>query len=411
MNVLPPEAPRVDRVPAALLRAPHRAMFFVGAFALLANMAWWTYALAAGRYGLSFAPQPMPSAWAHGFLMQYATLSPFIFGFLLTVFPRWMNQPEIPKRVYGSVFGLCLGGGVIVLVAHSGEPSLLPFGLAAMLTGWLVALTTLGKRLLRNRATDYWAASCYGALVLGAVGLVLALAFACGAPASLMHASVEVGTFGLLVPAYFTVAHRMVPFFSGNVIPGYRVTRPLWTLAVMWVLVLAHLVLDLMDLAAWRWTADVPLTGLFLGQWLAWQPWKAYRTGLLAVLYIALAWLPISFALFAADSIVIAWHGSSGMARAPLHALTIGFFASMLVGMVTRVTHGHSGRPLAMVPLAWIAFVGMQAAAVIRVVADATRQPSTGYLLAAIVWLIVLLPWVVRSIGIYLMPRKDGRPG
>ena len=35
--------------------------------------------------------------------------------------------------------------------------------------------------------------------------------------------------------------------------------------------------------------------------------------------------------------------------------LALGFAASLLVAMVTRVTHGHSGRPLAMVPLAWLA--------------------------------------------------------
>ena len=32
--------------------------------------------------------------------------------------------------------------------------------------------------------------------------------------------------------------------------------------------------------------------------------------------------------------------------RAPAHALYIGFFGSLLVAMVTRVTQGHSGRPL-----------------------------------------------------------------
>ncbi|HET6554214.1 MAG TPA: NnrS family protein [Dyella sp.] len=393
------------------LHAPHRAMFLIGAFALLANMVWWTCALMAVHFGAPFAPQAMPASWAHGFLMQYASFAPFVFGFVLTVFPRWMNQPEIARPIYGSIFGLMLGGGIAVLVAQSGWLRLLPFGMAAMLAGWLIALTVLGIRLLRHRPFDAWAASCHAALCMGGIGLALALAFACGAPAALMHASVEMGTFGFLLPTYVTVAHRMVPFFSGNVISNYRVVRPRWVLAAMWLLVFAHLACDILDVPSWRWLADAPLTFLFLGQWLAWQPWRARHVGLLAVLYIALAWLPLAFAFFTADSVLIAWHGNSGMAHAPLHALTIGFFASMLVAMVTRVTHGHSGRPLAMVPVAWIAFVGMQITAVVRVAADGTGQPATGYLLAGALWLIVLMPWVARSIWIYATHRRDGKPG
>ena len=38
--------------------------------------------------------------------------------------------------------------------------------------------------------------------------------------------------------------------------------------------------------------------------------------------------------------------GEFVLGRAPAHALFIGFFGSLLVAMVTRVTQGHSGRPL-----------------------------------------------------------------
>ena len=61
------------------------------------------------------------------------------------------------------------------------------------------------------------------------------------------------------------------------------------------------------------------------------------------------AWAPAGFALGAL--------GAAGLplGLAPTHALALGFAASLLVAMVTRVSHGHSGRPLAMVPLAWLA--------------------------------------------------------
>ena len=45
-------------------------------------------------------------------------------------------------------------------------------------------------------------------------------------------AAIKLGAFGVLLPVYATVAHRMFPFFAGNVVAGYRVWRPLWLLAV-----------------------------------------------------------------------------------------------------------------------------------------------------------------------------------
>ncbi|MHA6203412.1 NnrS family protein [Dyella soli] len=411
MTAATPAPPRPSDPLAMLLAAPHRAMFLVGAIALLGNMVWWTWALVAAWRGLPFAPQAMPAAWAHGFLMQYATLAPFVLGFLLTVFPRWLNTPEVPRRAYASVFGLMLGGGGLVLLAQSGMPDMLRPGLAAMLAGWLVALSVLGTRLHQAGYRDLWAVSAFMALLAGAVGLTLALCYALGGAAVLMQAAISIGTFGLLVPVYATVAHRMLPFFSNNVLAGYRMVRPAWSLVGMLALSLAHLGLDLADISRWRWLADLPMAALLLWQWLAWQPWKARRPGLLAVLYVALAWLPLSFGLFAADSLALMLHGSSGWARAPLHALTIGFFGSMLVAMVTRVTHGHSGRPLAMGAVPWFAFIGLQAAAIVRVLADAAAQPWPWYVAAAALWLLALTPWVVRSAWIYLTPRRDGKPG
>lgn len=352
----------------------------------------------------------LPPAIAHGLLMQYATLAPFVLGFLLTVFPRWLDLPAVPRSIYIVVFGLLLGGGLLVLAAQNGAPGALPFGLAAMLVGWLTAMTVLGQRL-RQRFGDVWASSAFAALALGALGLALACTYALGAPPSTLPAAISIGTFGFLLPIYFTVAHRMVPFFSSNVISGYRVVRPTWSLLCLWALSLAHLGFDVCDGARWRWLADLPLTALLLWQWLAWQPWRARKPALLAVLYIALAWLPLSFGLFAAESLSLLLTHASGWGRAPLHALTIGFFSSMLVAMVTRVTHGHSGRPLAMGAVPWLAFVGMQITAVARVLADTAAQPWPWYLLAAALWLLALTPWVARSLWIYLTPRRDGKPG
>ncbi|QNK01203.1 NnrS family protein [Dyella telluris] len=406
----PPSTPASIPAPV-LLAAPHRAMFFAGATLLVAGMAWWLWVLLASWRGWPIPAQPLPVGWTHGILMQYATLAPFIMGFLLTVFPRWMNVDIVPKRTYVAVFALMLAGAATVLSSACLAPRMLPAGLAMMLLGWFTALGSLATRLHRHGFGDTWAMSAWCALAMGAVGLALALCASLGAPVTWIVVANRIGTFGFLLPVYFTVAHRMVPFFSGNVVAGYRVVRPAWSLWALWALAAGHLALDLSGLPAWRWLADAPLTALLLWQWLAWQPWKARRPGLLLVLYIALAWLPLSFLLYTIDSLQVLATTTASRALAPLHALTIGFFSAMLVAMVTRVTHGHSGRPLAMGPVPWMAFLGMQLVALIRVVAEYISQPWPWYIAAAALWLLALTPWAARSLWIYLTPRRDGAPG
>lgn len=394
-----------------LLAAPHRAMFFVGASLLLGGMCWWLWVLLAAWRGWPLAAQPLPVGWMHGFLMQYATLPPFVMGFLLTVFPRWMNVDIVPRHTYAAVFGLLLAGAALVLAAACGAPSMLPVGLATLLLGWITTLWALAARLRQHGFGDPWAMSAWCALALGAIGLTLVLGASLGPQPTWVTAANRIATFGFLLPMFFTVAHRMVPFFTGNVAPGYRVVRPIGSLLAVWVLSLGHLTLDLAGLRAWRWLADAPLAAVLLWQWLAWQPWKAKKPGLLLVLYIALAWLPLSFLLYIMDCLHGGATGLDTRSLAPLHALTIGFFSAMLVAMVTRVTHGHSGRLLAMGPIPWLAFAGMQLTALIRVMGEYTSQPWPWYIAAATLWLLALTPWVARSLWIYLTPRRDGAPG
>lgn len=399
-------------LPALLASAPHRMMFFAGASAVIVSMLWWACFLGAGYFGHAFPAAPVPAGWAHAVLVQYGMLVPFIFGFLLTVFPRWMGQPPLQRRQYVPVFVGMFGGYLLAHVGLLDMKPLLLVGIALMLAGWIAGLIALGGVLVRNGAKDRHALSCYAALVLGACGLAAFGAFALGAPWQLAYVSIRLGTFALLVPIYFTVCHRMVPFFSGTVVgPGYRAFKPAWSLPTLWALLLAHLFLDLTHRQDWLWLADAPLALLFLVHWIGWQPWKCMKPGLLAALHLAFAWLPIAFALYAVQSLLAFLDQGFLLGRAPVHALSIGFFGSMLVAMVTRVTQGHSGRPLQMGVVPWITFVLLQVVALVRIHAEVGPDAALWLVIAAFGWLVAFLPWVVRSVWIFLTPRVDGKPG
>jgi uncharacterized protein involved in response to NO len=404
--------PSLAELPRVLAAAPHRMMFFGGATALLVTMLWWACFLGAGYFGHAFPATPVYAGWAHAVFTQYGMLAMFIFGFLLTVFPRWMGQPALPKRAYVPVFAGVFGG---YLLSHIGLLDLKPVlvaGLALMLGGWITALRALGGVLRRNRWQDRHALSCFSALCAGAIGLACFFAFVLGAPWQCAIVSIKLGTFCLLLPIFFTVAHRMIPFFSSNVVgPAYRPFRPGWSLPVLWTLLLAHLGMELAHRYDLMFLADAPLAVFFAYHWVGWQPWKCLRPGLLAALYIASIWLPTAFVLFTVQSLVFRWTGDFTLGRAPVHALTVGFFASMLVAMVTRVTHGHSGRPLQMGAIPWLTFALLQLVVLARIGAELAARTSLWLVVAAFGWVVAFAPWVLRSLWIYLTPRRDGIPG
>jgi len=398
--------------PSLLAVAPHRLMFFIGAGNVLLAMAWWAAWLAAQRWpGLLQAPQAETyPGWLHAFVMQYQVLPSFFFGFLLTVFPRWMGLPDVPRWRYLPVGVGMFGGQAMMLLGALGLEVALVVGLFMTLAGWGSGVWILSRLVLAERGRTWHARSCFAAMLLGLSGVACFGMFLMTGSPWWVLVGIKLGTFGLLLPVYLTVAHRMFPFFAGNAVPGYVAWRPMWLLAVLWALAMAHLVLELLHAYAWLWLVDLPMLSLSLCVLWRWWP-RGRAPGLLSVLFLGLLWWPLTFALFSAQSLLYLGTGEFLLGRAPAHALFIGLFGSLLVAMVSRVTQGHSGRPLKMYGLAWLAFAGIQVVAAMRIAAELMPDVLLWQALSAIGWLVVLAPWVARIGRIYLSPRIDGKPG
>ena len=402
--------------PRLLAAAPHRLLFFVGAVNVLLAMSWWALWLVDARWQAVGLPAGLPWAgWIHAFVMQYQLLPPFMFGFLMTTFPRWMGQADLSRWHYLPV-GLGLLGGQVAVVLGMllGHPAMVHVGVLMSLAGWAYGLVQLGRLLLAERRAGrgptWHAWSCFAALSLGLLGLLAMAAWLHDGNPWLVFASIKLGTFGLLLPIYLTVAHRMFPFFAGNVVMGYKPWRPMGLLAAMWVLLLAHLVIESLHAYTLLWPVDALLA---VGSaWVLWRWWPRNKApGILWVLFVGFLWMPVAFTLYTAQSAVYTLAGEFVLGRGPAHAIYIGFFGSLLVAMVTRVTQGHSGRPMAMPAVGWFAFGLVQVVALARLWAEVAPDAYAWQAIAAAGWLLAFLPWVARSLRIYLTPRADGKPG
>jgi uncharacterized protein involved in response to NO len=389
-----------------LATAPHRLLFFIGATNVLLAMAWWAAWLIDARWQVFGLQRPaVPAGWLHAIVMQYQVLPSFMFGFLLTVFPRWMSLAPL-RRVHYVPVGIGLfGGQLLTLAGLAGGMAFLKAGALLTIGGWLVGLVLLVRLTHRDRYQTWHAVSCTFALGFGVLGLTMYTVFLNVPDARLVFAAIKIGSIAVLLPVYFTVCHRMIPFFAGAALPGYRAQRPMWALAIFWALAIPHVWLELRHGYAWLWITDLPMTALTLWLLRLWWPRGVAMPPLLRVLFVGFAWLPISLGLYSLQSL---WYAASDvfiLGRAPAHALFIGFFGSLLVAMVTRVTQGHSGRPLVLGRVAGFAFVAVQGVALLRILAELRTDALSWQAIAALGWIVAFMPWVARSCWIYLTPR------
>lgn len=396
-----------------VLAAPHRLLFFVGATNVLLAMLWWAAWLTSTRWlpGRIIQP-PVPAGWLHAMLMQYQVLPAFMFGFLLTVFPRWMNQPELGRRYYVPVGIGMLGGQVLTLAGLFAGMTVLRIGAAFTTLGWAIGAFILARLVWRDQARTWHAVSCLSALLFGLLGLGLYDAYLLHLDARALFAAIKLGSMLVLLPIFLTVCHRMVPFFAGAALQGgYRMVRPMWVLAAAWILLLGHTWMELRHAYAWLWGSDLPLMALTGGLLWAWWPRGRSMPALLLVLFIGFAWMPVAFLLYSLQSLLFWMNGEFLLGRAPAHALFVGCFGSLLVAMVTRVTQGHAGRPLVLGRIAAFTFIAIQAVALLRMIAEIHPDAKAWQAAAAWGWVLAFLAWALRSAWLYLTPRADGRPG
>lgn len=387
-------------------------MFMAGATQGLLTMLWWAFDLAARHAQLHAVPSwPLPPPWIHALLMIFGFFPFFIFGFVMTAGPRWQAAAPVAEKSYISAFAL-MAAGWLGFYAALWQPTLLLPALLLVLAGWCAGLPALLRvaRTPSNEQTHVLAV--VGGLCAGAALLAAFIAFAAGGPGWLADVAVKGSLWFFLLPVFTALCHRMVPFFSSAVLPNYRVVRPLWALHALLACYVVHGALELSGLPQWTWLVDVPAAMMALGLSAAWQLPRALSVRLLAVLHVAFAWLGLGLGLHAAHSLLL-FFGAGSLGLAPLHALTLGFFASAVIGMVTRVTLGHSGRALSADTATWLIFWGMQGVAVVRLAAEFVQLSGVANLsfIAALGWLAVFGVWYAKFAPIYMKPRPDGRPG
>ncbi len=388
-------------------------MFLPGVFQAVLVMLFW-FAELLGRTGLWTSPPLVISAnGAHVFLMLFGVFPFFIFGFLFTVYPRWMGGAVVPASRYIAAFALLIAGMILFYAGLFTSRLVVATALALQLAGWGVTLYSLLAVFLQAPKRGPHERLLNLALAAGMLGVACFLAGVVNQAPPAFALAREIGLWLFLMPVVFLVAHRMIPFFSQSALINYMMVRPAWGPPLMVACAVGHAVFEITGLQGWRFLADAPLAVAALHHSWIWQFRRSFHARLLAMLHIAFLWLGLAMALYAAQSLVLLVSGVDYFGRAPLHALGIGFFTGMVVAMASRVTLGHSGRVLEANDLTWRVLFGVNIAAILRIIAEFAPGTASGILnaLAAATWLVSFLLWAWLYAPMYLRPRMDGNPG
>lgn len=369
--------------------------FFLGAG--LMGALWLPLWLGIYFAGLDLPLATDPLAW-HAHELVFGLAGAVLAGFLLTAARNWTKQPTPVRGPLAALVLVWFLGRVVMLVGGALPPSVVQLVDLAFLPA--VALALARPLVAAKNRRNY----AFVAMLLAL--FAVNLAFHLG-DASLHRAAATAGVYAVIL-FIVVMGGRVIPVFTRNALPNARVRGHKlldWTAAIataaLVVAQIAQIGLPTHVIALVAGAAN--LVRLF-----GWDTRATLDNPLLWVLHVGYAFVGLGFILVGLAPWLPALAGG-----APLHALTVGALGTLVLGMMARVSLGHTGRPLVAPRAMAFAFALITVAALLRVVLPIA---STGLYVAGLIgagsaFTLAFVIFVVVYAPILMRPRVDGAPG
>ncbi|MGZ8096863.1 MAG: NnrS family protein [Methylosarcina sp.] len=342
-----------------------------------------------------------PTYWhAHEMLLGYSVA--VISGFLLTAVKNWTGQPTLTGDRLAGFCLLWIYGRIAPFYAN-----LLPDILIALID--LAFLPLLAYHITKPiiAAQQYRNLIITGMLLLLAYGNGLIHSEMLGLKAHSAMVGLQLVT-GTIVVLILVIAGRVFPFFTERGLPG--------TLAIRnpqfdsWSIISAVLVfgLQLFGVSGTLLALPALLAAVVnIARVAGWYVQRIWYVPLLWVLYVGYGWIILGFALTALSAYSLIQPSLA------VHAFTLGGIGVLTLGMMARVSLGHTGRALRASQAIAIGFVLINIAALFRVLLP-IAWPS-GYEMfiygSTLAWLAAFSLFIFVYGPILTRPRADGKEG
>lgn len=372
-----------------------RPFFLLAGTLVFAGQAVWAWAWAVRK----LPPFPGGAVGWHAHEMLFGFGGALIGGFVLTAARNWTGRPTAHGRPLVALVLLWLAARYAV---WSG-----PVLLAAVLelAFWLGVAIAVGRAIFgsRNRRNYPMPFLLSGMGVFAATSLIVA-----PLPGARL-AWPMAAALALVMTLIAWIGGRVIPFFTRRFFGGTVEVPPgrLELTTPFWVGVTVFLTLGIPGAAVPAAVTGVVAVLLTIRRAIGWFDRRIWGVPLLWVLHTGWWWFPLFLALLALSPW---WPDGSGAA---IHAGTTGVLGVIAFGMMARVSRGHTGRALAVGPWTTVLFLLLQAAALIRVIGTLLCPPAWlagAHALAAGLWALAGLLFVVIHTSMLTGPRADGRP-
>jgi uncharacterized protein involved in response to NO len=390
-----------------ILRLGFRPFFLGGTiFSVLSLFIW----LLMYRGSVNFSPLGGPYWW-HIHEMIFGFSAAIICGFLLTAVQNWTGMQGLQGKPLFLLLLLWCSGRLLMLF-----PDLLPIHEGAMISIFIdlsffpIVAVILGKPIVAAKQyRNLFVIPLLSLFTLANAEMHLAVWYP-----DTFHWRYSGFSAVMLVTFLISVmAGRVTPMFTANGTKTAKVASLKWLeISANGSLAIASFTLLLHPLIGFSPTFFGPLliiAGLFQGmRWLRWRPWITVNTPLLWSLHGAVKFIWVALVLLGVSYLV-----EEIQSNHVWHLLTIGGIGGLILTMMTRVTLGHTGRPLMPPKFISLAFSLIFVAALIRAIGPwAFAQHTNLFIdLSGLCWLIGYSIFIVKVGPMLTKARIDGGPG
>ena len=368
-----------------------------GVFAVIL-MALWAPAFTGGRALSTYYGQ---IGW-HSHEMIFGYTVGVIGGFLLTAVSNWTERPTATGTSLAALLTVWLLGRILPFFSAT----IPAWSISVVDLTFLPALTaSIGLPLVRHGEKRNL---LFLPLMLGFfVANLLVHLELLGLHSGVARHGIFLGLY-LIILLIVLMGGRVIPFFTGRALPGVVIKRRpiIESLAPLTVIafVVAELLFPNSEVAGALAGLAAIINGVRVISWYSHRYWKV---PLLWVLHLGYAWIVVGFLLRAAASLGLI------AAQFTIHAFTVGGIGVLTIGMMARVSLGHTARPLTVGSSVAVAFGLVNLAAVLRGLLPAIFPLwlSQLVILSGMLWIAAFLVFVIVYAPILTQPRIDGQPG
>jgi uncharacterized protein involved in response to NO len=392
--------PDSSKRPWPVLALGFRPFFLLAAIFAVAAVPLWLLVYQGLLMPASYLP---PNVW-HGHEMVFGFAVAVIAGFLLTAASNWTGRRTASGIRLGGLAALWVVGRIVIF-AGAGLPDVLVAGIDVAFLPVVAIALAVPILAAGNRRNAVFPVVL---LVLGAINLLIHLS-AMGVvdwdPLAGLRVAID-----LILLTIGVLGGRVIPSFTKNALPAAKV-NPCAKASVLSLLSLA--LLAIADAVGFSpevvGTAALAAGILNALRMRGWGSLATVRHPILWILHVGYAWMAAGLLLRGVGALTDLVPADAG-----IHAVTVGAIGSMIIGMMSRVALGHTGRSIEPARLTVIAYWLVNAAALLRLVFPALTDE--GWRLVALtssgaLWSVAFLLFAIVYLPILCRPRRDGKAG